>query len=173
MSELFHQLGVDWKLLLSQGANFLILLGILTFFLFRPLLKVLDERRKKIELGLKVGKEAEERLAAIDKMKEERLGEAERAAFEIVKKGESDAKAGADKITAEGGKKAAELLKEAEETAERKMEESKRAMLEEAKTLVRAAIIKTVELDPKSVDAALVAKAISEVGSLKTNKAGR
>jgi len=86
MRDLFHQLGVDWRLLLSQGVNFLVLLGVLTFFLFKPLLKLLEERKKKIELGLKVGKEAEERLLAIDKMKEEKISEAGKIAFEIIKK---------------------------------------------------------------------------------------
>ena len=166
MSELFHQLGVDWKLLLSQGVNFLILLGVLTFFLFRPLLKVMEERKKKIEVGFKVGKEAEERLLAIDKMKEEKLGEAEKTAFEIVKKSETDAKSGADKIIAEGGKKAEDLLKEAGQIAERRQEEAYLALIREAKTLVRAAIIKTVELDPKVVDEALVSRAVNEVASL-------
>ncbi|KKU86066.1 MAG: ATP synthase subunit b [Parcubacteria group bacterium GW2011_GWA2_47_9] len=166
MSELFHQLGVDWKLLLSQGVNFLILLAVLTFVLFRPLLKVLEERKKKIELGLKVGKEAEERLLAIDKMKEEKLGEAEKMAFEIVKKGEAEAKAGADKIIIEGGKKADDILKEAGQIAERRQEEARLAMAKEAKTLVRAAIIKTVQLDPNAVDAALVSQAVDEISGL-------
>ena len=153
--------------------NFLILLGILTFFLFRPLLKVLEERKKKIELGLRVGREAEERLAAIDKMKEEKLGEAEKTAFEIIKAGEANAKLGADKIISEGGRRADEILKDAEQVAERRLEEARFAMIREAKTLVRAAIIKTVELDPKAVDAALVSRAVDEISSLnvKTSKA--
>ena len=171
MRDLFHQLGVDWRLLLSQGVNFLVLLGVLTFFLFKPLLKLLEERKKKIELGLKVGKEAEERLLAIDKMKEEKISEARKIAFEIIKKGEADAKSGADKIIADGGKKADGILKGAEQIAERKQEEARLAMLKEAKTLVRAAIIKTVEMDPKAVDEALVSMAVDEVSglSLKTS----
>jgi len=44
-------------------------------------------------------------------------------------------------------------------------------MLKEAKILVRAAIIKTVEMDPKAVDEALVSMAVDEVSglSLKTS----
>jgi len=99
-------------------------------------------------------------------MKEEKLGEAEKTAFEIVKKSETDAKSGADKIIAEGGKKAEDLLKEAGQIAERRQEEAYLALIREAKTLVRAAIIKTVELDPKVVDEALVSRAVNEVASL-------
>ena len=52
MQELFHSLGIDWKLLLAQGTNFLVVLIVLTFVLWKPLIRVLNERRKKIEAGL-------------------------------------------------------------------------------------------------------------------------
>lgn len=166
MSELFSQLGIDWKLLLSQGVNFLILLAVLTFVLWRPLLKVLEERRKKIELGLKIGEEAEKRLAQIDKQKAESLARAEEEALLIMKKSEIEAKENSQKMIADGAKKAAQLQSEAQEIIERKREEAHIKMMEEAKTLVRAAIIQTVRLRPEAVDEALVAQAIKEVSAL-------
>ena len=56
----------------AQVVNFLILLFILKKFLYKPLLKVLDERRQKIADSLKNAEEIELRLAEtqekIDKM---------------------------------------------------------------------------------------------------------
>ena len=46
--ELLAKLGIDWKLLLAQVVNFGILLGILTAFVYRPLLDLLDARRERI-----------------------------------------------------------------------------------------------------------------------------
>ena len=46
--ELLSKLGIDWKLLLAQVVNFGILLGVLTAFVYRPLLDLLDARRERI-----------------------------------------------------------------------------------------------------------------------------
>lgn len=53
MSELINQLGIDWRLLLAQVVNFLILLWVLKRFAFEPLKKFLHERQKRIEKGLR------------------------------------------------------------------------------------------------------------------------
>lgn len=58
MSELFAQLGLSPKLLVAQGINFLIVLVVLTIFVYRPLLKFLSERRQKIAQGLADAEEA-------------------------------------------------------------------------------------------------------------------
>lgn len=50
MSELFHTLGIDWRLLGAQVLNFAILAVLLTRFLYRPMVKLLDERREKAVL---------------------------------------------------------------------------------------------------------------------------
>ena len=47
MLELAEKLGLDWKLLLSQAVNFLVLLALLRQFAYKPLLKILKERRTK------------------------------------------------------------------------------------------------------------------------------
>lgn len=163
MSELTYQLGIDWKLLISQGANFLILLGVLTFVLWKPLLKVIEERRKKIELGLEVGEEAARRLAQIDKQKTETIAKAEEEAMLIARKSELEAKENADKLMAEGAKRGADILLEAQDIADRRSREAKLELLEEAKALVRSALMRTVELSPEKIDDALISTAINEI----------
>ena len=49
---LLGKLGIDWKLFLSQAFNFFVLLGVLTFFVYKPLMTVIKERNKKIKTGL-------------------------------------------------------------------------------------------------------------------------
>lgn len=64
--------GVKPILLAAQVVNFLILLFILNKLLYKPILKVLADRRKKIEESLKNAEEIEKKLAEtnekIDKM---------------------------------------------------------------------------------------------------------
>lgn len=49
MESLFSELGINWKLLVTQIVNFGILVGILRWLLYKPLLDLLEKRRKKLE----------------------------------------------------------------------------------------------------------------------------
>lgn len=50
--ELLLKLGVSWKLLVAQIVNFTILLTVLTLFVYRPLLRLIDERRERIRKSM-------------------------------------------------------------------------------------------------------------------------
>jgi len=50
--ELFAKLGIDWRLLIAQLVNFVILFTALTFLLYKPLIAALDKRRAKISESL-------------------------------------------------------------------------------------------------------------------------
>jgi F0F1-type ATP synthase membrane subunit b/b' len=106
MSELFGQLGINWRLLVTQGVNFFALLAILTFFAYRPLLRLLDERRKKIELGLQGAEEAQRRLDEIERLKSERLAKADRQALAAITQAEKEAQTRGQGIIAETRAKA-------------------------------------------------------------------
>ena len=46
--ELFAKLGIDWRLLIAQLVNFVILFTALTFLLYKPIVSALDKRRAKV-----------------------------------------------------------------------------------------------------------------------------
>ncbi len=50
MIELFQKIGIDWKMILAQILNFLILVFLLKKFLYKPILKEIDEEREKEKL---------------------------------------------------------------------------------------------------------------------------
>lgn len=78
MGELFSNLGIDPKLLFAQAVNFLLVLWLLNRFVFRKLLSLLEERKKKIEQGLELRDRAEKEVA--------QLGNARHRALQEVKK---------------------------------------------------------------------------------------
>ncbi|MEK7162552.1 MAG: hypothetical protein AAB730_01705 [Patescibacteria group bacterium] len=168
MSELLSQLGINFKLLLSQGVNFFIVLAVLTVFVYRPLLKLLEERRKKIEIGLKGAEEVERRLAQIEVVKDAKLREGERAAFEIIKNAEERAGVRGGEILASAEKKAEDTLKKAREIEEQRRIEALSSLAAEARGLVREALAKTVSLNPEAVDEALIGGAVEELKRQKT-----
>ena len=56
-------LGFNLPALIAQLLNFTILLVVFSLLLYKPLLKVLDERKKRIEEGLEASDEAKRRLS--------------------------------------------------------------------------------------------------------------
>lgn len=85
-----EQLGIEPQLLLAQIVNFLIILFVLSKLLYKPILRMIEKRKKEIAEGLAITEKmrvAEEKL----KEKEEKLlGEARREARNIVEAGEKE-----------------------------------------------------------------------------------
>lgn len=93
MGDLFGKLGIDWKLLLFQVVNFLILLFLLKKFLYKPILNLLEKRQTKIRDGLKKAEESEREWQKIKKIKEEETMKAEEKAVQIIAKARKSAEA--------------------------------------------------------------------------------
>jgi F-type H+-transporting ATPase subunit b len=162
MQQLLDQLGINWQLLISQGVNFVLLLIVLRLFVYKPLLKLLHDRREKIEGGLMKAEEAEVRLHEVDELGKRKIKDAEAEAFNILKKTDADAKILEAKLLAEAHKKEAEAVASTAARLHAQEEESRRGLEKEAAALVRLAITKTVELAPEKIDDALIAKAVTQ-----------
>ena len=163
MSELFHALGINLSGLIIQGVNFAILLTVLTIFVYRPLSRILEERRKKIELGVKGGEQAALILADAEKTKSQKIREGESQAVAMISEAEQQGQQRSHEIVAGAEKKGQFIVEEALAIAQRKKQEEFEQLTKEAHMLVKEAIIKTVELDPKAVDEKLIERAISEL----------
>ncbi len=88
-------LGIDWKILLGEMINFLIVLFLLKKFALGPFLKILRERKQKIEEGLERSMVAEEKIKEIREKREEIVAKAQQKAMEIFDQGK---KKGDEKI---------------------------------------------------------------------------
>jgi len=162
-NELLTQLGINWQLFLSQAVNFFILLLVLTFFVYKPLIKVIKARSAKIKEGLEKAEEADVRLKEIDVIGKEKINQAEQKGIEIIKDTEKKAKALEHELMVKNEEKQAQMQKESAEQLKKMQEENKKKVLSEAAELVKKTIIKTVELKPDAIDEALIKKAVKEV----------
>ena len=138
MSALFSAFGVDWHLLLIQAVNFGLLLVALTYFLYRPILRIIDERREKVAEGVRLAAQAGKKLEDATAQGEEMVADAAKEAEGLV----ATARTRASEMTAETTKaaeaKASAILKEAQVRAE---EARRLAMQEGAKDIARAAML--------------------------------
>ncbi|HOX30213.1 MAG TPA: F0F1 ATP synthase subunit B [Candidatus Paceibacterota bacterium] len=77
-------LGINWNLLVAEIVNFFILLLVLKKFLYKPVLGMLEERRAKIEEGIKKSEEAETSLQKIRALGEEIKEKGEQKARDVM-----------------------------------------------------------------------------------------
>ena len=71
-------LGINGPSLIAYLINFILLLGILTLFAYKPLLRVLDERSQRIRDSLEAADRAREDAASSQQVIEDQLNEARR-----------------------------------------------------------------------------------------------
>lgn len=164
MDELIKHFGIDWKLLLAQAVNFLILLVVLKKFAYGPILKVLKKRKDEIERGLKFTKEAGERLEQIEEEKEAVLKEARGEALGIVSQAENMAKIRKDEIVGEAAKKSGAVVAEAKRVIAEEKAKMGEEVYESAGELVRLAVAKVLgKMPAKDRDSVLVQEALGEL----------
>lgn len=160
---LIGQLGINWKLLLSQAVNFFILLLILRAFVYKPLLAVIKKRNEKIKEGLEKAEIADTRLKEIDNIAKDKVKSAELESISIIKNTERKAKQLEQSLTAKAEEHQKNIMENIKMNAALQLEESKQNVLKEAAELVKKVIVKIVELKPDAIDEALVNKAVSQI----------
>lgn len=163
MEEFTRQFGIDWRLLLSQMVNFAIVLFVLQRFVYKPVARMLAERKLHIEEGIAKASEADKRLEEAQLVLKQKRKEAEDKALAFMRKAEEEAKAEQVILQEVARKKHVLAMKEAEKAIEGEKEKARQNLYTEAANLVRDAIVKTVELDPEKIDEALIQKALSRV----------
>lgn len=163
MSELLDQLGINWKLLLAQAVNFLLLLFILKLTVYKPLLELLSKRRAVIEKGERDSALAEERLAGADALMAAKIKEGEQKSMEILSTTEKRGKELEASLLMVAKQKESNILAEAARQAKTNTEEERRAFFEEAAAIIKRGIQKTVEASPETIDDKLVANVVANL----------
>ena len=106
---------IRWYQLLFQIVNFGILIFVLNRFLYRPILKIVEMRNKKIEDSLKAAEESLKEKAKLSELKKQAAAEARIEAVKIVEAAKQEADlAGKQLLT--------EAQTEAEAAVSKKME---------------------------------------------------
>jgi F-type H+-transporting ATPase subunit b len=106
---------IEIKQILLQMLNFGILAVVLTKFLFKPILKILDARSKKIAEGQLAAEKSLKATAELEKKQAEKLAEASRKAASIINEAKAESKKlGAELIAEAKNVAAAELAKQKE-----------------------------------------------------------
>jgi F-type H+-transporting ATPase subunit b len=142
--------------ILFQILNFGVVMYILNRVLYKPVMKMLDDRAKKINEGMS---QAEKNLKAgeeIEKTKKAEISKARKEASSIIASAELDAKKKADEIIKKAHDKATEEVANMTKAAEKEIENAKAKLQKEAATLAAA-------MAKKALEGALTAKEVEAV----------
>jgi F-type H+-transporting ATPase subunit b len=104
-----ESIGINWQLLVAFLVNFLILFGLLTAFLYRPIVRKLDERQKKIKESLEMAETIKDQASRSEEQIKAAIEEARREGQAVI----GQATQIADKIREEakdGARKEAEAI---------------------------------------------------------------
>jgi len=113
MEQLLTAFGIDVKLIIIQIINFVVLAGLLTYFLYKPVLKILAEREEKISQGIKDAEEAAKAKASALDEKQAVLSKAQLEAQEIDTRAKEFAKQKEEEIVAKAQTTAAQVIADA------------------------------------------------------------
>lgn len=163
-SDLFASLGIDWKMLLLQSIAFLILLWLLSKYVFPVLIKMIDEREAKIAEGQKAAEEATKQAESTKDDVAKLLKEARREAAEVV----ATAKDQANKMIADSDEKAKQraerIVASAQDDITKEVDAARTALRNETLELVALATEKVAgSAISKSVDETQIKSALKEV----------
>ena len=159
--ELIKTFGIEWKLLIAQLINFFVLFFLLKHYAYKPILKMLEDRKDKIEKGLKDAEASQKKLVEIETKEKAVLTEARKQAQEIIAKAEEVAVKNKEEIIVAAKAQSEKILSD----SAKKIETEKALMFQEVKKQVAELVIAATGkiIDEKmdtSKDKELIEKAI-------------
>ena len=138
-------LGISLTEFIFYLINFLILVGVLGKFLYKPFLEMMEGRRQSIQDALDnaemVNRRADEKMHNYNK----RIARAEEEGREIIREAKAKADLQAKAIIDEANEKAAEIAAKAEPNIQREKEKAMEDMRQEIAVLAMMAAEKIVE----------------------------
>lgn len=138
MQQLLDAFGIKWDLLLAQAVNFAIVLIALWYFLYKPVLAMLEKRKELVAKGVADAQLAGEKLAGADSEASKRVNAAEGEAEEIVAAARESANAEKARLLKEAEARATAVAQDAEARANESMERARR---ESESEIARLAIL--------------------------------
>lgn len=141
------KLGIEPNLLIAQLVNFTIIMVLLNKLLYKPILDMLDKRKKKIEEGLAITESMKHEEEKLEVKKAKVLADAKKEALELIEDAKKHAKEEAKQIVDGARKEADEIIEKGKlQSADQKviMEKEVRQDAVELATLMAKRLLASV-----------------------------
>lgn len=159
-----EQLGINWGLLIAQIVNVVLLVWLLTRFLYTPILNLLNERTRRIQESLREADQVKEQLANAKRDYDAEIAKARQEAAGILAQAQERARVQASEIVAQARQEADRTRAEAREQAMQEREQILREVKGQVAELVTLTATKVLgaELSAKGHDQ-LIAESLSQL----------
>lgn len=164
MNSLIEALGLDLRILLAQFVNFAVLIFVLWRFAYKPILKLLEDRRLKIAQGVKDSEESGLKLQEAEDRKKEIITESRKEANLIIEEAKNKAEIRYQEIV---NKSKADIQVIIADEKEKISNEKKAAILEIKKKTAELIILALEKILAEKItdkkDAALIERIVKEL----------
>ncbi|OGL73077.1 ATP synthase F0 subunit B [Candidatus Uhrbacteria bacterium RIFCSPHIGHO2_12_FULL_60_25] len=134
-TDVLGTLGINWKLFLAQLVNVGIVIFVLSKWVFKPLVKLMDDRVKKIDDGLAHAKEADRRLKDAKDKESDLLAQARKESRMMI-----------DEAIVKGEKERSERVERSKQDIDAQVEEAKAKIVQEKVDALEAVRLEVAEL---------------------------
>ena len=141
MEQLLEKLGINWSLLIAQIVNFMIVLGVLSYFIYRPFLDLLDKRRERIQKSMDDAARIEHQMQEFEAMRLEEMKKLDRESGAYLEQMRRKAGELQEEMIATAAKEAESIVANAHKRAE----EERRKMFEEVMKTVHVVVVRMTE----------------------------
>lgn len=142
-------LGINLNMFIAQMINFLIVLGVMWKFAYKPLVKMLDDRTARIDKSMKDADHVEKRVAALEDERKAIVAEARAEAGKMMEMTRNDAEA----MKADLTEKAKREVEKVVANGKAQLKAEQEAMMREArKEIVEIAIQAATKILANEVD---------------------
>ncbi len=143
---------IHWYQLLFQIINFGVLIFVLNKFLYGPIVKIIDQRNKKIQDGIKAAEKNLEEKAGLDEFKKKIQLKAEKEATEILSKARKQATDQSKQIVAQSKTETQDIAQKEFENLKEKLNDEEAKMKNRIGNLVVDMTAKVLEETLTSAD---------------------
>lgn len=152
-------ISLSWHILLVELASFLILLFVLAKFLFKPIMKLLENRSNQIKTAFVTIEEEKQDIERIKQDYQNQLAELTKKASQIVEEASRKGELERQKIVEKSQKEANKILEKAEAAIEKEKEKALRELKTQIADLSILAASKILE---RTIDESMAHQLIDE-----------
>lgn len=165
ISGILTSLGLNLKLFIAQLINFGIVILVLWRWVYRPLVKKMDERSKKIGDGLEFSKQAQELLQSADVKNEQIIKEAKNQSRALLEEAKNAAEKQCQEILSRSKDEAEKIVAEGQERLKNEKTAALRAVKREVASLVALSTEKVAAGLDEPTQRRLIRQALKEIES--------
>jgi F-type H+-transporting ATPase subunit b len=159
-----EKLGINPGLLIAQIFNVVLLVWLLTRFLYRPVLNILNERTRRIQESLKETEQVKEQLARANEDYDQKLAQARQEAAAILAQAQERAKLQEAEIIAQARQEADRIRSDAREQAVQERDGLMRDLKNQMADLVTITASRVLGEELKSNHDQLIEESLASLG---------